>query len=1154
MFDAVTSYESSAMARAGDVFLVDSATTLTDGFFMVSVQCGAVEARFLKLASSKDLQVNPGLVVLDLDVPSAQRPPCLARHGSFSARSGFPTKTAVGPGCIPWDSSLCPVLYPGLPVCKIHRPKSVLLSSHPQVAPLWTCRSIMNVLGPHAALFWHLPVQERNRAARALLPCFGASQPSAASRLQRLSLDCSHRALPGSCVFPCVPGWLFCPMENGAASHCWWISHADLTKQNPAHAIQEVLKANVSADVVGPVTSTQHIQIAVSALHRWYPQGLLILHKPARSCLLFLPGHDAQQFSLVEAGQWLDACPQTLAMLYTQKHAHKLGQYVACKLHRANPSCLHSGISPKVEAGLRGSGIFTDPVTPVPESSCPTMSSSSLPLSQSGVATGLGVRAEGGLDVDSPAWTGENERPCENPRCRICFGSRFPLRRASCSAAMSTAAFTLPSKVLPQSLPASHVSPAFASFNVPACVPTVSPTWPFDVEEATVSRSESVSSPAMGEPIFSGPLEQCVHRQASATWTSLPFFPKWLPKTMQHRHEVASNSLPFFPKWRPATENLPEAHGGMIGDTPPPVHASSSTYWNLLVVGVPAPIAREAARRFCDDFDAALDWACASDRRHTRVEPGYIDLVHSASEDGSPCPGVPVASPDALPAPALSLADVHVPALASGVGAPALPLVPRPPASWTMHTPSFAASAELGRLHSPHGAASSHAAASDKAEETLTSGDQDTLPGRMGMACYVDDPSGEVHAWFSILANSKGDAGLDSGFWGRMPLYSQYIAEHSLCEILVESLKSIQNLRGLDLSIEQAAKFPRSLGQTTLLPLAVACEYLHEGCGLPAIFAFDLFQACLASCQNKALEVALYADKSKSFTCKARWWACPTGDPNAGKSPTCAFVMKAFASMVESLPHAFWPDQHWIGVGLRALDGTLLLYGPESKPILDPNFPSKKTVDTGKFLDLTRWLESANGGRFEWGTGAEENLRQKRNPPIALAGHEAAPAPLVFDPTNINLCLFQQFNLFEDWWCHVEALHKCGFSARVLMSPTGRAIVDREVGLQDPACVADLMVKIWAHTVEHHGPDALPLQPLHPSLPAQEAVRSLYYDLYEEDQKGGWGSAMKAALGKMEYHVPTAACLTALASWAVEPSSQSFVLSDLALWKNFLCV
>ena len=35
---------------------------------MVSVDCGAVESRFLRLAS-RDLQMNPGLVVLDLDSP-----------------------------------------------------------------------------------------------------------------------------------------------------------------------------------------------------------------------------------------------------------------------------------------------------------------------------------------------------------------------------------------------------------------------------------------------------------------------------------------------------------------------------------------------------------------------------------------------------------------------------------------------------------------------------------------------------------------------------------------------------------------------------------------------------------------------------------------------------------------------------------------------------------------------------------------------------------------------------------------------------------------------------------------------------------------------------------------------------------------------------
>ena len=41
---------------------------------------------------------------------------------------------------------------------------------------------------------------------------------------------------------------------------------------------------------------------------------------------------------------------------------------------------------------------------------------------------------------------------------------------------------------------------------------------------------------------------------------------------------------------------------------------------------------------------------------------------------------------------------------------------------------------------------------------------------------------------------------------------------------------------------------------------------------------------------------------------------------------------------------------------------------------------------------------------------------------------------------------------------------------------------------------------------------------------------------------------MKAALRKMEYHVPTAACLTSLASWGLDPSSRALVLSDNSLY------
>ena len=137
---------------------------------------------------------------------------------------------------------------------------------------------------------------------------------------------------------------------------------------------------------------------------------------------------------------------------------------------------------------------------------------------------------------------------------------------------------------------------------------------------------------------------------------------------------------------------------------------------------------------------------------------------------------------------------------------------------------------------------------------------------RMPPPCFLDDPAAEVQTWVNLLANSNGLAARDPEVWARMPCYTQYIQKHSLEEIVAESLACIQKYRGLDLSAEQAAKLPCPLSQTAILPLAVACEYLHHGCGLPAIFSFDLFQACLASCQHKSLEVAIYAAKSTSFS------------------------------------------------------------------------------------------------------------------------------------------------------------------------------------------------------------------------------------------------------------------------------------------------
>lgn len=94
-----------------------------------------------------------------------------------------------------------------------------------------------------------------------------------------------------------------------------------------------------------------------------------------------------------------------------------------------------------------------------------------------------------------------------------------------------------------------------------------------------------------------------------------------------------------------------------------------------------------------------------------------------------------------------------------------------------------------------------------------------------------------------------------------------------------------------------------------------------------------------------------------------------------------------FRELVAAGRNLFYQMNHFIGVGnngrtqerLHKLFGVLLLFGPETKPVLDPDFPQKGKTDVGKFIDWTRWLECANGGAFEWGTGAEEKSRVESN-------------------------------------------------------------------------------------------------------------------------------------------------------------------------------
>lgn len=90
--------------------------------------------------------------------------------------------------------------------------------------------------------------------------------------------------------------------------------------------------------------------------------------------------------------------------------------------------------------------------------------------------------------------------------------------------------------------------------------------------------------------------------------------------------------------------------------------------------------------------------------------------------------------------------------------------------------------------------------------------------------------------------------------------------------------------------------------------------------------------------------------------------------------------------------------------------------------------------------------------------------------------------------TNVNICLFQQFSVFKKWWAKVEHHQQCGFAARILMFSTSRAIIDKDIGLQDSCIVDALFTRIWQETVASKGPSKLPERVLAPSMAAQKAT------------------------------------------------------------------
>ena len=381
LFESVASYQANSFACPGDVFLVESAAMCVDGFSMVALDCGAVETHFVRPALSAEYTCVSGLLVLDLDsVEVRKKFQNDGKHGGASLGVSVPDaggvrvpcKTARGPGCIPWNSSLRARLFSNLPVSKIHMlPASLPRRARRGSRRTWTCSSkavrcleanhvppncvlscaaLLRSLGAQAEALWNLSLCHRNHFVRCLLSSRLPQKKLSIKCCQTKRSSCGARCLSHVCrADPCLPGWFVHPRENWAEAYCWWLAHADLTGQSPDQAIRDVLLSGAAPAVVGPVTTAEDIQIAVTVLCRFYPCGLLILHRPAACCLLFLPDAATEELTYVEASRWLRDHPSTLCMLYTQPDCDMLGHYVACTVVRAKvppASCCSRSFKP----------------------------------------------------------------------------------------------------------------------------------------------------------------------------------------------------------------------------------------------------------------------------------------------------------------------------------------------------------------------------------------------------------------------------------------------------------------------------------------------------------------------------------------------------------------------------------------------------------------------------------------------------------------------------------------------------------------------------------------------------------------------------------------------------------------------------------------
>ena len=177
------------------------------------------------------------------------------------------------------------------------------------------------------------------------------------------------------------------------------------------------------------------------------------------------------------------------------------------------------------------------------------------------------------------------------------------------------------------------------------------------------------------------------------------------------------------------------------------------------------------------------------------------------------------------------------------------------------------------------------------------------------------------------------------------------------------------------------------------------------------------------------------------WECRSRFWVAGTADPGGGKSAAVDPLRELLGDVLREQPdlapggrfnrcHFCGPCTHAaFAKQLRENGGDLAFINGEAGPLLCSSWASSWRWEPGACVHLSKYLDAAGGGAFQWETKDDRGIKRKGATP-----DEDERSAIDIPSTNVVFALFQQVSIFPDWWAEAESCQPIGLAPRFLFS------------------------------------------------------------------------------------------------------------------------